>query len=101
MIRHVLSCVAEAILLLPGTVVQAAFLTLLIPAVGDTMLLEACYGTATRAAIALAAITTPANPEHRLAPIAAALTLPENRLARNGHVLLQKGLDNGSPIMAG
>jgi hypothetical protein len=93
--------VTATILLLPDAVVLAPFRTPLVPAISETVLLDACFGAATRAAIALAAITTPANPEHRMASIAAANTFSEERLPNNGHVLLQKGLDNGSQSWQG
>ena len=60
------------------------------------MLLKARFGAATRAAIALTAITMLANPEDCMTSMAAANSLPEKPFSRNDDVLSQEGLDNGS-----
>jgi len=69
----------------------------LVAAVGATVLLDPGVGAASRAAIALAAITVLTDPEHRVASPAAANPLTENHLALNRHPRPPAGLDNGSP----
>jgi len=76
LIRHARPAAALAVLLLPITVVEPACQTLLIAAVGRPVLAAPGFGAARRAAIALSAIATGANPEHRLASLAAANALP-------------------------
>jgi len=76
LIRHARPAPALAVLLLPIPVVEPAFGTLLIAAVGRPVLLASGFGAAGRATVALPAITMCTNPEHRLASLAAANALP-------------------------
>jgi hypothetical protein len=76
--------------------VQPSFETPLMAAVGAAPLLEACCGTASGAAIALAAITVPADPEHGMTSATAANPLPENRFAMKRHAANRRRLDNGN-----
>ena len=78
LIRHARPAPALAILLLTIPVVEPAFQTLLIAAVGRPVLPAPGFGAAHRAAIALSAIAMRTNPEHRLTSLAAANALPEN-----------------------
>jgi hypothetical protein len=85
LIRHARPAPALAVLLLTIPVVEPAFHTLLIAAVGLPVLPEPGFGAARRAAIALSAIAMCTNPEHRLASMAAANALPENHFFMNRH----------------
>jgi hypothetical protein len=58
--------------------IEPAFGTPLVPVVGISALLASGFQTASRGAIALAAITMRTDPEHCLASLAAANSLPEN-----------------------
>lgn len=96
LIRHARPAPALAVLLLPIPVVEPAFRTLLIAAVGRPVLPAPSFGAARRAAIALSAITMCTNPEHRLASLAAANALPENHFSMNRHPPTQADFDNGN-----
>jgi hypothetical protein len=76
--------------------IEPAFRTALVPAVGGTALLAPCLRAARRAAIALPAIAVRTNPEHRLASLAATNPLPENHFAMNRHPPTQADFDNGN-----
>jgi hypothetical protein len=96
LIRHARPAVALTVLLLPIPVVEPAFRALLIAAVGRPVLPAPGFGAARRAAIALSAIAMGTNPEHRLASLAAANTLPENHFSMNRHPPTQADFDNGN-----
>jgi hypothetical protein len=96
LIRHTRSAPALTVLLLPIPVVEPAFGTLLITAVGRPVLSASGFGAARRAAIALSAIAMRTNPEHRLASLAAANALPENHFFMNRHPPMQADFDNGN-----
>ena len=83
-------------MLLPIPVVEPAFQTLLVAAVGRPVLPAPGFGAARRAAIALSAVAMCTNPEHRLASLAAANPLPENHLSMNRHPHTQADFDNGN-----
>ena len=87
---------ALAIMLLAIPVVEPAFGTLLIAAVGRPVLPAPGFAAARKAAIALSAVTMCANPEHRLASLAAANALPENHFSMNRHPPPQADFDNGN-----
>jgi hypothetical protein len=76
--------------------IQPSFQTLLMAAVGAAPLLETCCGPASGTAIALAAITVLADPEHGMTSAAAANPLPENRFAMKRHARPMRGLDNSN-----
>jgi len=82
--------------LLPVPVVEPAFGTLLVAAIGRPVLPTPGFGAALRAAIALPAIAMGANPEHRLASRAAANALPENHFSMSLHPPRQADFDNGN-----
>jgi hypothetical protein len=84
------------VLLLPIPVVEPAFRTLLIAAIGRPVLPAPGFRAASRAAIALTAIAVSTNPEHRLASPAAANPLPENHFSMNRHLPAQADFDNGN-----
>jgi hypothetical protein len=76
--------------------IEPAFWTSLVPAVGGTALLAAGFRAAGRTAIALPSIAVRANPEHRLAALAAANALPENRFSMSLHPPTPADFDNGN-----
>jgi hypothetical protein len=96
LIRHARPAPALAVVLLPIPVVEPAFGTLLIAAVGRPVLPAPGFNAARRAAIALSAIAMGTNPEHRLASLAAANALPENHFSMNRHPPRQADFDNGN-----
>jgi hypothetical protein len=96
LIRHARPAPALTVLLLPIPVVEPALRALLIASVGRPVLPAPCLGAARRAAIALSAIAMGTNPEHRLAPLAAANALPENHFSMNRHPPTQADFDNGN-----
>jgi hypothetical protein len=83
LIRHARLRLAAPILALPVPMVEPAFRTALVAAVGVAPLLASRFGTASDAAIALSSITVLTDPEHRVASIATADPLTENDLAMN------------------
>ena len=87
---------ALAIVLLPIPVVEPAFGTLLIAAVGRPVLPAPGFAAARRAAVALSAVAMYTNPEHRLASLAAANPLPENHFCMNRHPPRQADFDNSN-----
>ena len=78
------------------SMIEPAFRTPLVAAVGDTVLPPPGFRAAIRATIALPPIAVCANPEHRLASLATANPLPENRFALNRHPPAQADFDNGN-----
>jgi hypothetical protein len=96
LIRHARPAPALTVLLLPLPVVESAFQALLIAAIGRPVLPAPGFGAARRAAIALSAIAMCTNPEHRLASLAAANTLPENHFALNRHPPTRGDFDKGN-----
>jgi len=96
LIRHARPAPALAVVLLPIPVVESAFGTLLITAVGRPVLPAPGFSAARRAAIALSAIAMCTNPEHRLASLTATNPLPENHFSMNRHPPTQADFDNGN-----
>jgi hypothetical protein len=78
------------------TMVQRPLDALLMPAIGCPMLPAPRLGPALRAAIALPAITTRADPKHRAAARIMAKPQPEYNFFVNRHPLLQAAFDNRS-----
>jgi hypothetical protein len=76
--------------------IEPPFEAPLMTTVGSTALLAPGFGAASRTAVALASITVRANPEHRLAPLAAANALPENHFSMNRHPPTQADFDSGN-----
>jgi hypothetical protein len=95
LIRHARPAPTLAVLLLPIPVIEPPFQTLLIAAVSRPVLPAPRFGAARRAAVALSAIAMRANPEHRLASLAAANALPENHFSMN-HPPTQADFDKGN-----
>ena len=85
-----------AVSTLPVTMIEPAFRTSLVPAVGGTALLAPGCRAASPAAVALSSIAVRTNPEHRLALLAATNSLPENHFAMNHHSPTQADFDNGN-----
>jgi len=101
LIRHARPAgLAVSIFPLPVTMVQPSFRASLVAAVGAASLHDPGLIAATWAAIALAAITMLADPEHRVASTAAANPLPENHFAMSRHRRPQAGAGQRQPIMA-
>jgi hypothetical protein len=96
LIRHARPTVTLAVRTLPVPVVEPAFRTPLVAAIGSTTLLAPGFRTASGAAIALPAIAMRTNPEHRLASLAAANPQPENHFSMNRHPPTQADFDNGN-----
>jgi len=91
---------AAAIGVLTVAMIQLSFDTLLVAAIGTAPLLESGLAAAHRTAVALAAITVPANKEPGVASAVTADALVENGLVRR-HGPPPAELDNGRRIMAG
>ena len=81
---------------LPIPMIEPAFRTPLVAVVGDTVLLPPGFRAASCAAIALPPIAVRANPDHRLASLAAANALPENHFSMNRHPPTQADFDSGN-----
>ena len=96
MIRHARWRVTSPIRTLPVAMIELALQTPLVSAVGSPALLAPSFGAASRAAIALPAVAVRANPEHRLASLAATNPRPENHFCMNRHPPTQAGFDNGN-----
>jgi hypothetical protein len=82
------------------TVIEPPFGALLVTAVGATLLAEPCVLATGEAAIALAAITAPAQKEHGVAFVVPANPSSES-FVRRRHAHLPAALDNGSSFVAG
>jgi hypothetical protein len=104
MIRHFCGgrLLAEPVLPLPRTMIQAAFPASLIPAIGTAPMLKAGLPAAVLAAVAMAAITVRADEEDGVAVLPATGPQQENAFAVNcsRHRSLAV-LDNGSLAMSG
>jgi hypothetical protein len=96
LIRHASWRVTLAVGTLPIAMIEPAFRTPLVAAVGSAVLSPPGFPAAHRAAIALSAITVLTDPEHRLTSTAAANPLPQNHFARKRHARHKRRLDNGS-----
>jgi hypothetical protein len=101
LIRHGVSCVTLAVDALAVSVIEPAFWTPLVPAVGIAALLASGFQTASRAAVALAAITMRTDPEHRLASLVAANSLPQNCFSLRLHPPTQADFDKGNDSCQG
>jgi hypothetical protein len=80
----------------PVKMVQSPFVALLVTGVCAAPLLEACFGAAGRAAIALSTVAVAADPEYCAASTAATNPLSENHFAVSRHRCPKVGLDNGN-----
>jgi hypothetical protein len=94
LIRHASRGVTFAVYPLPVPMIEPAFRTALVAAVGRTALLAAGVRAADRAAIALPSIAVRTNPEHRLASLTAANPLPENHFFLSRRPPTRAGFDN-------
>jgi hypothetical protein len=81
-------------------VIEAAFRTLLMPAIRTAPLMQSSLVAAVQAAIALSAITMRAEIERHPAFTAQANPQPQNNFAMNRHPPSQAGLDNGYGFVA-
>ena len=96
LIRHARPAAPLAVGALPVPMIEPAFEASLVTAIGSAALLTPGFLPTSRTAIALPSIAVGANPEHRLAPLAAANALPENRFAMSLHPPKQADFDNGN-----
>ena len=96
LIRHADRRVALPIRTLPVPMIEPAFPTPLVAAVGSAVLLAPGFAAAGRTAIALSAVAVRTNPEQRLASLAATNSRPENHFSMNRHPPTQAGFDNGN-----
>jgi hypothetical protein len=96
LIRHGRNCVTLAVSALPVSVIEPAFETPLVPAIGISALLATSFPAAGGAAVALAAITMRTDKEHRLASLAPANSLPENYFSMRLHPPTQADFDKGN-----
>jgi len=83
------------------SVIEPAFWTPLVPAVGISALLASGFQTASRAAIALAAITMRTDPERSLASLVAANSLPQDCFSPLLHPPTQADFDKGNDSCKG
>jgi len=101
LIRHAGPAPALAVLPLPVPMIEPGLRTLLVPPVGRTVLPPPGFSAASRTAIALSAIAVRANPEQRLASLAATNPLPQNDFSMNRHPPMQADFDNGNSSCQG
>ncbi len=97
MIRHARLRPETPVLPLTGPegtpMIFPCFRTVPVPAIGAAMLTQPRLLTAGEAAIALSAVTSGTDKEHRMAFAAQANPLPENHFALLRHARSQAGLD--------
>jgi hypothetical protein len=96
LIRHARPAAPFAVGTLPVPMIEPAFEAPLMTTVGSTALLAPGFRAASRTAVALSPIAVRANPEHRLAPLAAANALPENHFSMSLHPPTPADFDNGN-----
>jgi hypothetical protein len=101
MIRHARPALALAVPLLAVAMIQPAFETPLITPIGRAMLAQTRRPAALQAAIALAAVTTRAQQEHRATFVGVTEPLSQNYFPVRRHVPSQAALDNGTGFVAG
>jgi len=96
LIRHARPAVTLAVGALPVPMIEPALRTLLVATIGGAVLPNSGLGSTSLAAIALPAVAVRANPEHRLASLAATNPRPENHFSMNRHRSPPAGFDNGN-----
>ena len=96
LIRHGYRHVALPVRTLPVAMIEPAFQALLVAAVGSAVLPAPGFAAATRAAIALPTVAVRANPEHRLASLAATNSRPQHHFSMNRHPPTQAAFDRGN-----
>ena len=96
LIRHAGPAVPLPVGTLPVPMIEPAFEALLVTAVGSAALLAPGFRAASRTAVALPSIAMRANPEHRLASLAATNPRPEDHFSINRHRSPSAGFDNGN-----
>ena len=92
--------VATPILALAVAMVLAPFLTLLVAAVGQAVLLPTRFEPTPRAAVLLATVTLAADPEDPATTAGTTKTLMEKNFGAGRHVSPQGGARQRRPIMA-
>ena len=101
LIRHADRRVALPVRTLPVPMIEPAFPTPLVAAVGSAVLLAPGFAAAGRTAIALSAVAVRTNPEQRLASLAATNSRPENHFSMNRHPPTQAAFDNDNGSFQG
>jgi hypothetical protein len=93
---------AAAVFPLAVAMIELPFGALLVAAIGAPPLPAAGLLAAFVATVAVSAIAVRADEENRVAALAEASTLPQNRFAMNHrHASSHAGLDNGTGLVAG
>jgi hypothetical protein len=80
---------------LPVAMIEPPFQTPLVAAVGSAALPPTSLVAASRTAIDLSAVAMRANPEHRLASLAATNSRPKNHFCMNRHPPTEAAFDKG------
>jgi hypothetical protein len=93
-IRHARARSAPAVFPLAVAMIESAFPTLLVAAIGTSVLMQSCLAAACQAAITLSTITVRTEKERRAAIARQANPKPQKHFARNRHASPQAGLDN-------
>jgi hypothetical protein len=93
-IRHARWHPAPAVFPLAVAMIEPGFPTLLVAAIGTSVLTEPCLAATCQAAIALPAITARTEKERRAAITRHANPKPQNQFASNRHASPPAGLDN-------
>jgi hypothetical protein len=96
LIRHASRRVTLAVRTLPVAMIEPALQTPLMAAVSSAALPAPRFRAASRTAIALSAVAVRANPEHRLASLAATNPRPENHFSMNRHWPTEAAFDNSN-----
>jgi len=96
LIRHASRRVTSPVRQLAVAMIEPALQTTLVAPVGSAALLASSLRAASRAAIALPAVAVRANPEHRLASLAATNSRPENHFSMNRHPPTAAAFDNSN-----
>src|SRR6266496_6145109 len=94
LIRHASRRVPAAVGTLPIPMIEPTLETPLVAAVGSAALPAPGFGATSQTAIALSAVTMRANPEYRLATLAATNPRPENHFCMNRHPPTEAVFDN-------
>ena len=100
MICHAGRSATLPVLSLTVTMIKPRFRTLLITAVGASLLLESCLSAASQAAITISPVAATAEKEHRTAFAAETNPQIENHFAVSRHAPWSAAPDNGNDSVA-
>jgi hypothetical protein len=98
-IRHARLPPAPAVFPLAVAMIEPGFQTLLVAAIGTSVLMESYLAATFQAAIALSAITARTEKERRAAIARQANPKPQNHFASNRHASPPAGLDNDDGLV--